>query len=87
MNIKQKIYQYRHRMEDDLSAYYDLLSFYKSLENEMVDDIKNGLDIKAKLKVRDQLNQFLADEEPYELEETDFYQFNDIAPNDQSIYN
>ena len=38
MNLKQKIYEYETRMEDDFSAYYDLLNFYKSLESEMVED-------------------------------------------------
>jgi len=80
MNLKQKIYEYETRMEDDFSAYYDLLNFYKSLESEMVEDHEQGLDIKTKLKTRNELNSYLANTEPFEIEETDFYDFNSVDP-------
>lgn len=87
MNIKQKIYQYQNRMDGDLSAYYDLLDYFKSLEEEMLEDLTNELDITAKLKVRDTLNEFLSEAEPFELQITNFFESNNILEDDQSIFN
>ena len=85
MNLKQKIYEYETRVDGDFSAYYDILNFYKTLESEMVADHEQGLDIKPKLKTRNELNVYLANTEPFEIEETDFYDFNCVDPNDTSV--
>jgi len=73
MNFKRKKFEYEIReTRDDYDAYYEILKEYKDVENELLDSLKEGNTDPDKIKYRDDLNIFLANNEPYEMEESNF---------------
>jgi hypothetical protein len=73
MNFKRKKFEYEIReTRDDYDAYNEILKEYNDIENELLDSLKEGNTDPDKIKYRDDLNIFLANNEPYEIEESNF---------------
>ena len=73
MNFKRKKFEYEIReTRDDYDAYNEILKEYNDVENELLDSLKEGNTDPDKIKYRDDLNIFLANNEPYEMEESNF---------------
>jgi hypothetical protein len=73
MNFKRKKFEYEIReTRDDYDAYNEILKEYNDIESELLDSLKEGETDPYKIKYRDDLNIFLANNEPYEIEESNF---------------
>jgi len=73
MNFKRKKFEYEIReTRDDYDAYNEILKEYNYIESELLDSLKEGNTDPDKIKYRDNLNIFLANNEPYEIEESNF---------------
>lgn len=73
MNFKRKKFEYEIReTRDDYDAYNEILKEYNDVESELLDSLKEGKTDPDKTKYRDNLNIFLANNEPYEIEESNF---------------
>jgi hypothetical protein len=73
MNFKRKKFEYEIReTRDDYDAYNEILKEYNDVESELLDSLKEGKTDQDKIKYRDDLNIFLANNEPYEIEESNF---------------